>query len=128
MTVTANPRAAYLANIVNQASPLKRLIMLMDRLSLDIERGGRAANAKDREESKRQFSHAQEIVQELQSTLRSDVWDGAKDLRDLYHYLYMRLAVAGINSDLRAARDALVVAKGLTATWRRVAVALGEDI
>ncbi|MFC6410936.1 flagellar export chaperone FliS [Planobispora longispora] len=70
-------RARYIADTVNTASPGQLLVMLYDRLVLDLTRAEEALGRGDREAAAQQLMHAQDIIIELRSSLKTDGWDGA---------------------------------------------------
>ncbi len=75
----ASLRARYLGDSIATASPPQLLVMLYDRLALDLERGHAAMAAGDRETASQQLQHAQEIILELQASLKVEIWDGGRD-------------------------------------------------
>ena len=116
-------RNAYLGGMVSTASPARLLVMLYDRLVLDLER---AADLQERLEflaAAEQLMHAQEIVLELQGALRPDVWDGARQLSGIYGFLHSELVRANVRRDVTMTRGCLSLVRPLAETWREVAVA-----
>ena len=67
MTAAASVRARYYSDGVSTASPQQLLVMLYDRLALDLARGHEALVAGDRQVASDQLLHAQEIVMELRA-------------------------------------------------------------
>jgi len=123
MTVLgSNVRAAYQGNAVATASPARLLVMLLERLVLDAERGQAALAAGDLEECNRQFQHAQAIVTELQTSLDPEGWTGGHELMALYDYLRRRLLTANISRDHAAAAEAVKLSGELCDTWRQAAL------
>ena len=61
----ASLRARYLGDAVATSSPQQVLVMLYDRLALDLERAQKAVAAGEREAASEQLQHAQAIVLEL---------------------------------------------------------------
>jgi len=114
-------RNAYLSSTVETASPAQLLLMLLDRLVLDIQRGGRMQAQGEFRDAGRQFVHAQAIVTELMSTLRTEEWPPGRRLMSLYIYLSRRLVQANVRRDTRAARESLWLAQSLTDTWKQAA-------
>lgn len=115
-------RAAYQGNAVATASPARLLVMLLDRLVLDVERGRAALEAGDREETNRQLQHAQAIVAELQTSLDPEGWTGGPELLALYDYLQRRLITANVAADRAAADEAVTISRDLCDTWRQAAL------
>jgi flagellar secretion chaperone FliS len=121
MSIHADVRSAYQGNAIATASPTQWVVRLYERLVLDVERGLRAQMRGDREEANSQLQHAQAIVTEFQSTLDVEGWAGGHELMALYGYIQRRLIAANVNHDLQAAKEALVLCRGLHDTWRRAA-------
>ena len=113
-----NPRNAYAANSIATASPGRLLVMLYDRLSLDVRRAGAAQDEGNHEEARKQILHAQEIVSELHSTLKVDVWEGGPALFSLYAYLTKRLIDANIGRDRAATAECQTIIDDLASAWR----------
>lgn len=83
-------RARYLADAVATATPAKRIVLLYDRLWLDIQRGQAARDCGD-ESARDHLLHAQQIIAELLGSLDTSAWSGAADLASLYAYLLREL-------------------------------------
>lgn len=117
-----NVRSAYQANAVATAGPAQLLLMLLDRLVLDAERGQAALAAGNREETNRQLQHAQAIVTELQVTLDVDGMPAGRELLALYDYLQRQLIRANVSRDAAAAAEAVKFCRELRETWRLAAL------
>ena len=120
----ASLRARYMGDTVTTASPQRLLVMLYDRLALDLERGQAALVAGDRTTASEQLQHAQEIVMELQSSLKVDLWDGGPRLAALYTWLLTELIAANVKGDLRRAGDCRKIVEPLRDAWREAAASL----
>src|ERR1700754_3115765 len=90
-------RDRYLQDSINTASPGKLLLMLYDRLILDLMQAEEALRADDREGAHEKITHAQEIVIELRISLDLESWSGAPGLANLYGYLLTELIGANIS-------------------------------
>ena len=89
-------RARYLADAVATATPARRIVLLYDRLWLDIQRAQAAADSAAVADSaefaaRDHLQHAQQIVAELLGSLDVTAWSGAADLASLYSYLLREL-------------------------------------
>jgi flagellar protein FliS len=115
-------RAAYMDASVATASPARLLVMLYERLVLDCHRALDAQNAGDHAEAHRQLVHAQDIVMELRSSLKTDAWEGGPGLASLYDYLHTRLINANIKRDASITEHCLGLVQDLAQTWREAAV------
>ena len=119
-------RDRYLADSVNTASPGKLLVMLYDRLVLDLAQGEEAVRAGDRGRSAERLTHAQEIILELRTTLDLDAWDGAPGLANLYGFLLTELIGANVGRDADRIAACRALVEPLRDAWREAA-ALAAD-
>ena len=120
-------RARYLGDTVATASPQQLLVMLYDRLALDLERGQAALISGDRETASEQLQHAQEIVMELQGSLQVDAWEGGPRLASLYTWLLTELITANVKGDLRRVGDCRKIVEPLRDAWREAAASLATS-
>lgn len=115
-------RTAYMDASVQTASPTKLLVMLYDRLVLDLRRALAAQLEADHVEARTQLLHAQDIVAELRSTLRTDQWEGGPALASIYGHLLAQLVEANVKRDPVRTEHCLELATGLADTWREAAL------
>lgn len=118
----ATAKSAYVDNSVATASPERLLVMLCDRLVLDVQRGLEAQRAGDLPEAHNQLVHAQEIVSHLRGTLQVEAWSGAPALASLYDWLYDELVRANISKDASATEGCLTIVTDLAETWKTAAL------
>jgi flagellar protein FliS len=116
-------RDRYLQDSINTASPGKLLLMLYDRLVLDLMQGEEALHAGNREQAHEKLTHAQEIVIELRTSLDVDGWSGAPGLAALYGYLLTELIGANIARDADRVRICRTLVEPLRDAWREAAAA-----
>lgn len=121
-----DPRAAYVGQMVTTASPPRLLVMLYDRLLLDLQRAVECQKAAEHVKAGGHLMHAQEIVLELNSSLRHDVWDGAHQLAALYAWLHTELVRANVQRSLDITQGCLEVLTPLADAWRQAALAPAE--
>lgn len=117
-------RARYLGDSVATASPQQLLVMLYDRLALDLERAEGALATGDRQEAGTQLLHAQEIVFELRSSLQVDLWDGGPRLAALYTWLIGEMIQANVKADRNRVTACRQVVEPLRDAWRQAAASL----
>jgi flagellar protein FliS len=115
-------REAYLGGSVATASPARILVMLVERLELDVRRGAEALHAGGTERAHHALVHAQEIVLELMSSLRPELFSGGADLLALYDYLHRRLMAANLDKDAAIAEECVALTADLADTWRQAAL------
>ena len=120
----ASLRARYMGDAVTTASPQRLLVMLYDRLALDLERGQAALFAGDRTAANEQLQHAQDIVIELRSSLKVEVWEGGPRLAALYSWLLSELIAANVKGDANRVSSCRQVVEPLRDAWRQAAISL----
>lgn len=119
-----NPRETYLAASVSTATPSQLLVMLCERLVVDVQRGTEALRRGEPSQAHEPLLHAQEIVLELNASLDVTAWAGAPGLASLYDYLHHELVRANMGKDLQVAEYCLQTVTTLRDTWREAAGAL----
>ncbi|MEU4618636.1 flagellar export chaperone FliS [Actinoplanes sp. NPDC023801] len=118
-----NLRERYLQESINTASPARLLIMLYDRLILDLMHGEEALRNDDRNLAHEKITHAQEIVLELRVTLDMDAWEGAPGLASLYGFVLTELIGANIKRDADRVASCRTLLEPLRDAWRDAASA-----
>ena len=118
---TQRSKNQFLANAVQTASPATLLVMLFDRLVLDIARGEEAQRDGRRADAGSQLTHAQDIVSELMSTLEVDAWDGGPGLMAIYTFLMAELVRANVSGDPETTAGCRRIVEPLRDTWREAA-------
>ena len=118
----SNAKNAYVGNSVATASPERLLVMLCDRLVLDVQRALEAQQNRNLPEAHNQLIHAQEIIIHLRSTLRVEAWDGGPGLASLYDWLHNELIRANISKDPAVTEGCLSIVTNLADTWRTAAL------
>lgn len=113
-------RARYLADAVATATPARRIVLLYDRLWLDLQRAQAASDA-EQPDPRDHLQHAQQIVAELLGSLDQNAWSGAADLAALYGYLLRELIAE--SGEPRPGRLPLIskIVADLRATWQQAA-------
>jgi flagellar protein FliS len=120
--MNTNPRAAYMDAAVATASPARLLVMLYDRLVLDVRRALDALERDDRPESHNQLVHAQAIVMELRASLDPTGFRGGEQLASLYDHLHSQLIKANVAKDAELTAHCLDVITQLAEVWREAAL------
>jgi flagellar protein FliS len=120
-----NTAQRYLSDTVATATPARLLVMLYDRLALDLARADAAFDDFHVETIHNHLIHAQEIVRSLKATLRPELWDGAEGLDSIYTWLIEEMMRANMEKDRQRVRDCLTVVAPLQDAWRQAAVVAG---
>ena len=118
----ANAKNAYVGNSVATARPERLLVMLCDRLVLDVQRALEAQQDRNLPEAHHQLIHAQEVVIHLRSTLRVEAWEGGPGLASLYDWLHNELIRANISKDPAVTEGCLSIVTNLADTWKTAAL------
>lgn len=120
--MTPNARNAYLGNSVSTASPQRLLVMLCERLVLDLQRAREAQLVSAHDQAREPLLHAQDIVLELNASLDATKWSGAPALASLYDWMHSQLVIANTKRDMTATEHCLGLAEQLADTWRQAAL------
>lgn len=115
-------RNAYLGNSVTTASPERLLVMLCERLVLDLQRAREAQQTGRHDVAHQQLLHAQDIVMELRTSLDVDAWEGGPQLASLYTWMHGQLVLANTRRDPGTTEHVLQLAEQLADTWRQAAL------
>ena len=118
---TTAQRDAYGREAVLSATPVRLLTMLYDRLLVDLGRAEAAQLGSQWQIASDNLLHAQAIVAELMSTLRTDLWDGAADLQALYVYARTAMVNANVHRDVNLTRECITLLEPLREAWHEAA-------
>lgn len=123
--MTANPaQLRYLADAVSTATPAQRVVMLYDRLLLDLRRAMQSGSGevRDRHAASQPLRHAQQIIAELLSSLQPGQWSGADNLRSIYHFVLAELVAANAQLEVDRLESVHTMLAGLRDSWSAVSV------
>ena len=123
--VTINPYQTYQQNSVMTASPQELTLMLYNGSLKFMKIAKRAMNDKNFQDKNTNIIKAQNIVQELRSTLNSEMSMSA-GLEQMYEYMYNRLIEANMKNDVTALEDVETLMTDLRNTWKQ-AMALAKS-
>jgi flagellar secretion chaperone FliS len=117
----AKARNTYLANAVASAPPERLLTMLYDALVNNIAVAEDAMVQKDYYTVNERLVRSQEIVLELQATLKPELWNAGPALAAIYTYVYKLLVRGNVHKDSGALADARKLLEPLQAAWHEAA-------
>lgn len=123
----AQQLSRYNDDAVLSAPPARLLTMLYDRLLLDLKRAQLAQEGSNWDVARENLLHAQSIVGELRSTLRTDAWDGAASLASIYDYSMEALIGANIYRDVERTKECIELLEPLRQGWHEAAAQLSTD-
>ncbi len=123
MTVATNNRAlnAFQREAILSASPARLLVMLYDRLLLDLARAESAQVVEEWETAGKQLLHAQDIIAELAGSLEVGVWDGAENMLGIYNYAGTAMMNANIYRNVELTRECIALLEPLRQSWHEAA-------
>ncbi|MFJ4175743.1 flagellar export chaperone FliS [Microbacterium sp. NPDC089696] len=124
-TSLARAKQQYLEQQVASASPERLLVLLYDRLLVDIDRAAVAQDSADWPAAGTHLTHAQWIVSELSATL-TDAWDGAEQLRAVYTYLTSQLIAANLSHDRDVTAECREIVAPLRDAWHQAAASVAS--
>ena len=114
-------RNRYVSDSVATAPPSRLLVMLYDRLVLDLMIAGQSLEQGDRQTASGRMQHAQEIIMELRATLDTTAWSGGPGLASLYSFLITELVQANVTGDRSRVESVQSLAEQLRDAWREAA-------
>jgi flagellar protein FliS len=120
-------RDRYLNDTVTTASPARLVVLLYERLALDLGQAEELLRTGDRDTASRRLLHAQDIVLELRTALDVAAWDAAPGLAQIYGFLLTELIAANVNADADRVMVCLTLVEPLLDAWRQAAAAVSEQ-
>lgn len=114
-------RNRYVSDGVATASPARLLLMLYDRLALDLVQATAALGEARADDAGELLKHAQSIVLELRTALDVDAWPGGAHLADIYGFLAAELIAANVNHDAGKVTQCLSLVEPLREAWHAAA-------
>lgn len=105
---------------VQLATPIERLMMVWERLMLNLDQARESMTAGDHERTNNELLAAQQILVILSGTLDPS-WDGAANLDGLYRRCWEHLATANIHKDPKRLEEATEVLAPLYEAWSKAA-------
>ncbi len=120
-------RNRYLADTVSTSSPARLIVMLYDALVRDLTLAETHLRAQRADDAHDRLLHAQDIVLELRSSLRPDLWDGADALAAVYSYLLTQLVQANVRKDPETVALCRGLVEPLRDAWSDAATTLTQE-
>jgi flagellar secretion chaperone FliS len=114
-----NPASAYQSHAVQTANGPHLLLMLCDRMSVDIARAEVALQVGDNKAANENLQHAQKIVRMLRSALDPEGFKGAYELLSVYSFLEDHLVRANMEKDATVVRECAELVRPIHEAWRK---------
>jgi len=119
-----NAAAAYQDHKITTASPTRIVVLIFERLTLDLER---AITALDTNQSPHEhLVHAQELLTALLDALDTNAWEHAPQLASIYLTVHRDLITANIDNNPHLIHSALTIITGLKDAWTQAALTTGD--
>ena len=116
--------ATYRDHAVTTASPAKLVVLIFQRLTLDLER---ALHALETDQSPHtHLIHAQDLLVALLDALDLDAWEHAPQLANIYLTIHQNLITANIEKNPTLIRDNLDIITELTQAWIQAETQVGD--
>ena len=116
--------ATYRDHAVTTASPAKLVVLIFQRLTLDLER---ALHALETDQSPHtHLIHAQDLLVALLDALDLDAWEHAPQLANIYLTIHQNLITANIEKNPTLIRDNLDIITELTQAWTQAETPVGD--
>ena len=116
--------ATYRDHAVTTASPAKLVVLIFQRLTLDLER---ALHALETDPSPHtHLIHAQDLLVALLDALDLDAWEHAPQLANIYLTIHQNLITANIEKNPTLIRDNLDIITELTQAWTQAETQVGD--
>lgn len=115
----------YVSDSVTTASPGRLLIMLYDRLLLDLDRGEQELRSGN--PGSEHLLHAQDIILELRGSLDVAAWPGGQGLADIYAFLLSELIAANVGREADRVSVSRALITPLRDAWVEVALKLATE-
>lgn len=111
------------AGVIPQA---RLLVMLFDRLVLDVQQAEDALSHRRIAEANDRLTHAQSILLELHAALDVNTWAAGAQLAELYLWLTEELMQANVNKDAKALAPCLRMLIELQGAWQNAYEQVGN--
>jgi len=116
--------ATYRDHAVTTASPAKLVVLIFQRLTLDLER---ALHALETDQSPHtHLIHAQDLLVALLDALDLDAWEHAPQLANIYLTIHQNLITANIDNNPQLIRDNLDIITELKDAWTQAETQVGD--
>ena len=119
-----NAAAAYQDHKITTASPARIIVLLFERLALDIER---ALHALETEQpANDHLVHAQELLTALLDALDTNAWEHAPKLANIYITVHHDLVTANVEKNQTLLHKSLTTITTLKDAWTHAETQAGD--
>src|SRR5271154_4505769 len=104
MATLASAKNKYVRDSVQTMSPGRMIVALYDRVILDLDRAEAAITTADMFGAHTALMHAQEIIDELYTSLDVKQWPAGAQLLSVYRTIAAELIAANVSKDVARVR------------------------
>jgi flagellar protein FliS len=116
--------AAYQDHKITTASPTRIVVLIFERLVLDLERA--LAALESHEHPHNHLIHAQELLTALLDALDTTAWEHAPQLASIYAHVHRTLIEANVTKNATLIQQSLTIITGLKDAWTQAALTTGD--
>lgn len=116
--------SAYRDHAVTTASPARLVVLVFERLILDMDRA--LAAMEEGSNPHEHLIHAQQLLMALLDALDTSAWEHAPRLAGIYGYVHRTLVSANVDKDPARVRECLALITPLKEAWAQAALSAGE--
>ena len=121
MATLASAKNKYVSDAVQTMSPGRMIVALYDRVLLDLDRAETSITGSDIFGAHTALVHAQDIIDELHTSLDVKEWAAARNLAALYRWMKDELVDANVRKDAAPVRRCRELLLPLRDAWREAA-------
>ena len=121
MATTYGGMNPFISDGITTASPQRLLVMLYDRVLLDLDRAVLAIQRYDHNGAHDCLVHAQDILTELDCALDLEAWPAGGALSDIYGFVLSRLVDANLGKDATIVASCRGLLEPLRDAWSEAA-------
>lgn len=111
----------YAQSRVSTASPLELVLMMYDAAIKNMKAASEHIARKDFAAANAAITKAEDIVEELRSSLNAEAGEIATALDSLYDYVYRGLIMSNVKKDTRILSDCINVLEQIRGAWAEMA-------
>ena len=115
-----NAASIYQSQAVQTASQPQILVMLCDRLMLDLNGAKGAIEKSNFEGANESLQHAQKIIRMLRTSLDPSGFKGGEDLMAIYLFLERHLVKANLEKKISVVEECEQIFSPIAEAWRTV--------
>lgn len=119
----------YRETDINSISKEKMIVLLYERMQIDLMGAQKALENNDRIEMTKKINHSQRIVSELRGALNHDIGgDVSRNLESLYDFMFHEHLEVLVDQKISHIENCLKVIAPLLDAWRQIPAGSGDKV